>query len=294
MFKMALRRWCMVWVATGRLVAAASGTSAEAPPATVVGSTIPLVDISPFANPTAFEQSKRLEVAQQIGRACEEIGFFAVVNHGVDENVILEAWNVTTQFFDLPIEEKQLSTSTNDVEYPYGYEQSETLSKGKAKEDDSAPGSTASPPDLKETYAIGPNNTASGMPPRRFPPSPSEMQEAYENYYSEMEVLATVLLQAFAVALNLPDDWFEDKMEHHMCALRALNYPALGSIEPLPGQLRAGAHTDYGVLTILKSGGPGLQVTKDSKTHHDWVDVPYLPDAFIINIGDLMQRWTNG
>ena len=66
---------------------------------------------------------------------------------------------------------------------------------------------------------------------------------------------------------------------------------------PIPGQLRAGAHTDYGVLTILKSGGPGLQAKKDEGNGPEeerWIDIPFVEDAFIINIGDLMQRWTNG
>jgi isopenicillin N synthase-like dioxygenase len=102
-------------------------------------------------------------------------------------------------------------------------------------------------------------------------------------------------------------------MDHHMSALRVLNYFAVDSggtdgdvnvddadtsARPF---LRAGAHTDYGALTILKSGGPGLQVKKDmgggkdfDKDTHEWVDVPDLPNSYIINLGDLMQQWTNG
>ena len=84
-------------------------------------------------------------------------------------------------------------------------------------------------------------------------------------------------------------------MTHHASALRALNYPALPpGYEHKPNQMRASAHTDYGTITILRSGGPGLQVCKDRKDEA-WVPVPHVQDAdvFIINLGDLMRRWTN-
>ena len=101
------------------------------------------------------------------------------------------------------------------------------------------------------------------------------------------------MLRDFALALRLEEYWFEDKVDKHMSALRLLNYPDLEEKEkPLKGQLRAGAHTDYGALTILRSGGPGLQVKKDGEVS-EWVDVPLLENAFIVNLGDLMQRWTN-
>jgi isopenicillin N synthase-like dioxygenase len=74
--------------------------------------------------------------------------------------------------------------------------------------------------------------------------------------------------------------------------MRALNYPSLDGQTPEPSRIRASAHTDYGTVTILKSGGPGLQVSKD-RDPPTWVDVPYLEDALIVNLGDLMRRWTN-
>ena len=131
------------------------------------------------------------------------------------------------------------------------------------------------------------------MPARIMPSNPASMSVKYDRYYSAMEELAATLLQAFAVALDMPSNWFEDKIDHHMCALRALNYPDQGGQPPLPGQTRAGAHTDYGSLTILKSGGPGLEVRKDIEGRDDWVAVPHVQDAFVINLGDLMRRWTN-
>jgi len=88
----------------------------------------------------------------------------------------------------------------------------------------------------------------------------------------------------------MPENWFADKTTRHRSALRALNYPEQTSL-PADGQQRAGAHTDYGSLTILlQDSVGGLQVmAKDGQ----WKDVPYIPNSFVINIGDLMARWTN-
>ena len=85
-------------------------------------------------------------------------------------------------------------------------------------------------------------------------------------------------------------------MDRHCSALRILNYYQLEQNEVIqPGTIRASAHTDYGAVTILKSAGRGLQVKKDSSSGYDeWIDVPMIENAFIINLGDLMPRWTNG
>jgi isopenicillin N synthase-like dioxygenase len=269
-------------------------------------------------NETHLEE-ERWKVSKEIGRACETIGFFAISNHGVDPSILDAAWNVTRDFFDLPSHQKRSLISHDTAEYPYGYEASESLSRGKkqriqpentAEEEEDHPDDLV---DWKETFAIGPKpSILNGMPARQFPQAePKEMRSAYELYFEAMEHLTMHLLGAFAMALDLPHDnekhWFHDKMDHHMCALRALNYPHVphDTLQNAPpGQWRAGPHTDYGALTILKSGGPGLQVLAVHKNDNDdndptssesyWVDVPYMPDKFIINIGDMMQRWTNG
>jgi isopenicillin N synthase-like dioxygenase len=93
--------------------------------------------------------------------------------------------------------------------------------------------------------------------------------------------------------LNLPNEnFFEEYTTHHASALRALNYPSTEDYVMQEGQLRASAHTDYGAFTILRSDSAGLQVSKD-KDPPAWHDVPYVEDAFVVNLGDLMQRWTN-
>lgn len=244
-------------------------------------SSIPLIDLQPF-----LDGSDAAIVVQQVSTACREIGFFAIRNHGVDARIIERTWIASSSFFDLPAVEKEQAMSHDAAEYPFGYEQSENLELAKT--------GVKSHDDLKETFSIGPSNPASGMPSRRFPKNPREFESAITNYYEAMEQLAMQLAQILAMGLELPRTHFVDKMDRHQSALRLLNYPNL--IEPAqPGQLRAGAHTDYGVFTILKSGGPGLQVKRD-QTNDSWVDVPPFQseDVFIINLGDMMQRWTNG
>merc|ERR1719401_1547335 len=139
---------------------------------------------------------------------------------------------------------------------------------------------------------MGPCDPAAGMLPRRFPKRPEGFAHAWDQYYTHVNELAKRLLRAFAIALDLEEDWFDSKMDRHISALRANNYPDQNGIVVPPGSIRCSAHTDYGTVTILKSGGPGLQVAKD-KANPVWHDVPFIENGFVINLGDLMRRWTN-
>ena len=145
-------------------------------------------------------------------------------------------------------------------------------------------------PDPKECFAIGPYSAAAEMPAVRWPNEPAEFKEAWLGYYQNMEGLAAHLLGLFALALDLPPDWFESKIDRHRSALRALNYPKL-DVPLAAGEVRAGAHTDYGSMTILlQDGVGGLQVRNRAK---QWVDATPRPNSFVINLGDLMARWSN-
>ncbi|OYY40726.1 MAG: hypothetical protein B7Y08_17625 [Rhodospirillales bacterium 24-66-33] len=106
-----------------------------------------------------------------------------------------------------------------------------------------------------------------------------------------MEGLQDTISRIFALSLSLPEDWFANALARHCSMLRALNYPAQRQL-PQPGQLRAGEHTDLGMLTILKneSADGGLEVRDlDGK----WHEAPPVEDGFIVNIGDLLMRWSN-
>jgi len=158
------------------------------------------------------------------------------------------------------------------------------------------------PGDLNESLMIGPVDTDGSAyytapeAGRHFainlwPERPIGLREVYERYYRVMDTLGIDLMRLFALALGLPEHHFDSSVDRSISRLRVRNYPA--PLEPLePGQLRAGAHSDYGSLTILKTEDRpgGLQVQgKDG----EWLDVPHRPGSFVVNIGDMLARWTN-
>jgi isopenicillin N synthase-like dioxygenase len=126
--------------------------------------------------------------------------------------------------------------------------------------------------------------------PTPWPAALPEFQTAMQAYYSAQAELVSRIMRLFAVALDLSDDFFETRIDRHTSALRVLNYPAL-TRPPAAGQLRAGAHTDYGTLTVLKADDSpgGLEVLVDER----WFAVPLVEGSFIVNLGDAMARWTN-
>jgi isopenicillin N synthase-like dioxygenase len=244
-----------------------------------MSSVIPVIDIAPYRN---RDPAGMQHVADQIARAGEEIGFFSIAGHGVDQQIIDQCWQATIDYFDEPAEEKKLITMTPD--YPYGYSplSNESLSKGLGKGE--------AMPDLNESFCIGPYNPDAGMPPVKAPVNPPHVRLAWDAYYKSLESLALDMLRIFALALKMPEDFFDPCVTRHRNALRFLNYPAQ-NVPLLPGQVRAGEHTDYGSLTILLQDGTGGLQVKDRRG--EWHHAAHIPGTFLINIGDLMQRWTN-
>jgi isopenicillin N synthase-like dioxygenase len=294
---MTLRWFLLVYVELATLALLSSPVAADFP-------SIPSIDLSAWMDADSTNSTTtpgQQKIVKDILEACRTVGFFTITNHGVDPRIIQDAWDASADFFELPNDEKLQHKAGNDAEYPYGYEQKEQLSKGKAL-DGAGSGADDGTPivESKETFAIGPQNLASGMPLRKWIDTPSvpKFQPALEAYYHTMEGLALKLLELFALALDQPVDFFQDKMDHHMSALRLIHYYPLEEImEESTRVIRAGAHTDYGALTILLAGQPGLQVLRydaQNRSRTEWFSVPLIPGAFVINLGDLMQRWTNG
>jgi len=131
-------------------------------------------------------------------------------------------------------------------------------------------------------------------------PSLPEFREVMEGYYKYMEAVASEVMEIVAVTLRLPRNYFKSKMDNHLTALRISYYPKIEGFEgtppdttPTPEIIRAGAHSDWGTITILyvKDDIPGLQFL-DQKTSI-WHSVQAPPGSFIINIADLLSRWTN-
>lgn len=251
---------------------------------------VPVIDVSPYF---AGTQQAKQRVAEQIGRACREVGFYVIVGHGVDPKLIGEVEAVSREFFDLPLDEKMKVhiETTGGVGYSAVGDIALAHTRGQI-----------TPHDLNETFQIAKvdvandaffqSEAARGMvPANRWPERPGALKNLYTKYYSRMGALATSLMRLSALALGLPESYFDDKIDRHISRLNVRLYPEQ-KVAPLPGQLRAGAHTDYGTVTILKPGDSvgGLQI---ADANGNWHDVPMIADSFVINLGDLMARWTN-
>lgn len=251
---------------------------------------IPVIDVSPYF---AGTQETKQRVAGQIGRACREVGFYVITGHGIDPKLIEDVEAVSREFFDLPVDEKMKVhiEATGGVGYAAMGDIALAHTRGQI-----------TPPDLNETFQIAKidaaddayfqGEAARGMVPmNRWPERPAALKALYTKYYSRMGALATSLMRLSALALGLPENYFDDKIDRHISRLNVRLYPEQ-KVAPLPGQLRAGAHTDYGTVTILKPGDTvgGLQIADASG---NWHDVPMIAGSFVINLGDLMARWTN-
>jgi isopenicillin N synthase-like dioxygenase len=234
---------------------------------------VPVIDIAPFLAGTP--EGKRA-VAEQVGRACSEIGFLTIVGHGVPPELVRSTYDVSRAFFDLPHEEK-VKVRVNSIGVGYVPLQVESLAASLGQK---------TPGDLKESL-----NCGRDFGHDRWPERPAELRQIWVDYFTTLNSLAASIMRIFATALNLPEHYFDDKIEPPQAFMRVINYPDQAE-DPLPGQLRAGAHSDYGTLTILRSENVvgGLQVLDRAG---QWVDVVTAPDSFVINIGDMMQYWTN-
>ncbi len=254
---------------------------------------IPVIDIHHFY---AGSQADKERIAQQINQACEQIGFFCITGHSVPQSIIDEAFDISRQFFDLPLAEK-LSVSVPPGAAYHGYTaiaNSASLAKTLNGE---------SPPDLREYFYMGKDDIPAGdayyqtelaryfFAPNLWTESPPNFRTIINRYFQQMEILSTDLMRLFAIALGLPESFFDAKVDKHGSHLILINYPEQPQ-PPLPGQLRASPHTDFGTLTIVYQDRVegGLQILDKQD---EWVDVGYVPGAFVINIGDLMARWTN-
>ncbi|OXI95009.1 MULTISPECIES: isopenicillin N synthase family dioxygenase [Burkholderia] len=257
---------------------------------------IPIIDLQRSASGICGD---KFDTAQKLRTVCEGTGFFLIVGHGVQASIVEKAYRATQAFFELPLSDKLALRSDHDDPLMRGFGRQGSLS---ASNTDAVVASERARPDLSETYTInrlGEPIEVPGIPshlnwhvrkPNKWPDIDG-FRAAYLDYYHEMEGLARDLMSLFALSLNLREDWFDSKIDQHMTNLTANYYPPLFS-EPIPGQLRKGQHSDWGCLTILYQDGgtEGLQIlTKDG----NWVDVPTIADAFVINIGDLMSIWTN-
>ncbi|TYH59264.1 hypothetical protein ES332_D08G211400v1 [Gossypium tomentosum] len=223
----------------------------------------------------------RFSIANLIRQGCVDHGFFYLENHGVDEELISKVFEQSSNFFSLPIEEKMKLVRKNHRGYTALY--AEKLDTTLTTEGDS-----------KESFYIGPlADDLNQWPLEEDLPS---WRSTMETYHQKLLSAVTKLLSLIALSLKLEEDFFEKvgALIEPLAFIRLLHYPDLNSSsEEIFG---ASAHSDYGMVTLLVTDGvPGLQICREkSKQPQVWEDVPSMSGAFIVNIGDMMERWTNG
>ena len=252
---------------------------------------VPVIDLAPWF---ADDPVGKAAIARQVSEACERIGFLVIAGHQIEQALIDEVFVTAGAFYDLPQAVKDRWRPGNGAS-PRGYHAIETKNLAKTLGYDN-------PPDLREQFYNGPlvdrAHLFAGFPvaqmlyePNIWPDTPAAYRPVMSRYYVAMEALGQALMHVFAAALGMREDFFDDKIDRHFSTLPANHYPVpLG--DPKPGQVRCGEHSDFGSLTILalNDAPGGLQIkTADGV----WNDVTAERGQFIVNIGDMMQRWTN-
>ncbi len=253
---------------------------------------IPEIDISGFL---ANDATATRRICNAVNEALVDVGFFTIVGHGISETLIAMLRQDAKAFFDLPLAEKQRFVN------PRG-----SISRGYVGLRQENLGRTlngGAVVDVKEQLAFGrfdvPDTdyyrqpfAATAFEANILPDTPHELATVIRQYYRAMEGLMGSLLEIFAGALDVPRNFFAEFFDKHTSVMRVINYPDQGGMQVGGHETRSGAHTDYGALTILLAERAlgGLQV---KLRNGGWVDVEPKPNAFIINIGDLMAMWTN-
>jgi isopenicillin N synthase-like dioxygenase len=245
---------------------------------------VPSIDLRPW-----FDGSDRAGVARQVDDALRTAGFLLVTGHGVDAALRSEVRGLAREFFALP----------DDVKAPYAVEVGGRGWIPPGAEANGYAEGTATPADLKESLSLAADDPTGDEEvdrawflPNVWPAEVPRLRPVLTEYLARMRALSDELMSVCAVALGLPADHFAAYLTHPTFGFNLNWYPPLRRVgPPEPGQYRIGPHTDFGTVTVLdrEPGLGGLQVyTADGR----WVDAPFDQDAFTINIGDLMARWT--
>ena len=241
---------------------------------------IPVIDVNPLWDDGS---SGVHAVAKQIYRAATEVGFFYVSGHNISRDLMRAVYFAAKYFFNLP-EQTKRAISVNSAHRGY-VPFAQTTQPGRRH------------PDLKESFNFAYPFTPEDLEMsagraliglNQWPQGEPQWRALLEQYYELVFELGQRILQGFAVALDFPADFFRSVYRKPLVRARLLHYP------PQPpdsdGQ-SAAEHTDYGTITILwQDEVGGLQVRN---TNGDWIDAPPIEDTFVINIGDMLQRWSN-
>jgi len=244
---------------------------------------LPIIDIAPLYR---ADPSGHLDVARQIDHACREWGFFYITGHPISAERLATLTDYARRFFAQSADEKlRIDITRSRHHRGYGAIATEQLDPSR-------------PSDLKETFDMGFHMPAdhpdvlAGKPlrgPNRHPDMDG-WQALMESHYRDMQDLACTLLRAIALALGIERDFFDKRFVEPISVFRMIHYPPRNTASS-DDQQGAGAHTDYGCVTLLhQDQAGGLQV---QNVRGEWIDAPPIEGTYVVNIGDMMARWSN-
>lgn len=246
---------------------------------------LPVIDLNLLGSEIPSDQQR---LARELAQACLDTGFFYIRNHGISRALVEAVFHQSRLLFDLPEPDKeQINKARSSANRGYEPLRGQTLEPG-------------APPDLKEGFYIGeelgeedPRVQAGrfNQGPNQWPQTLPQFRDTMTTYFDAMNRLSSRLMAALALSLDLPRDHFADFCRQPLSTLRLLHYPPQPA-RPEPGEKGCGAHTDFGGITILLlDHNPGLQVWDNRQ--QDWINADPLPDTFVVNLGDMIARWTN-
>ncbi len=245
---------------------------------------LPIISVAKLNSP---DPAERQQVADALGHACRNVGFFYVIDHGIPQSVMDTAFSEAKRFFASPLEQK-LALSIRRSQHNRGYV---AMADERLNPDAGA--------DMKEAFNIGVD-----LPPDHpdvlaekafrgvnFWPDLPHWKEHLLTYFDACLNLGRLLHRGLSLDLGLPENYFDHHLQNPIATLRMLRYPASTQSDITREDGGAGTHTDYGNITLLATDGvAGLQV---SNRDGDWLEAPSIPGAFVCNIGDCLMRWTN-
>ena len=246
---------------------------------------LPVIDFSLMSSSALGD---RLAVAGEIRQACLKNGFFYLRNAGVSPEAMRDILDAAKMFFALPVADRQ-AISKEQSPAGRGYE----IMSGQRLE-------ATAQPDLKEGFVMGTDlpetdpRVMAGWPQHgsnQWPRGMDEWKKRVEAYHAAMTSLARRIMSALALSLDMPETYFDAAFQDSIATLRLLHYPPQPADAGVDAR-GAGAHTDWGAITILlQDDAGGLQISDDAG---GWIDALPIKDSFVINLGDLVPRWTNG
>ena len=245
---------------------------------------IPIIDTAPWYSD---DDEARKKVAWEVHKAARETGFFYIENHGIPLERMEQHLDLAKRFFDLSAKEKN-KVHIENSSCTRGYEPIavQTLDEG-------------SPPDLKEGFLIGNDldenhpYVQQGVPntgANQWPMQPPGLKESFNEYVELMTKLGISLSQLIALSMGLDESYFDEGLVEPSMVGRLLHYPSQDKV--VANQLGAGAHTDWGMLTILLQDGIGGLEVQNSEGN--WITAPPIAGTFIVNLGEMMRVFSNG